>query len=158
MTEDEIIRFVAGLGEVDVMTASRESGAPEVAWGDSFYLYDPDGRASERDGFTPFATLVTKDYADFDTDSDLDRPGVFRVNIAVGRALFEEVVGHSPAAHAELREGFDFTELDRLLPHPAYATQGWVAVLNPGPRTLERVRELLALAQKRAADRHRPQS
>lgn len=157
MAEDEIIRFVAGLGEVDVMTASRESGAPQIAWGDSFFLYDPDGRARERDGFTPFATLVTKDYADFDADSDLDRPGVFRVNIAVGRALFEEVVGHSPAAHAELREGFDFTELDRLLPHPAYAAQGWVAVLNPGPRTLERVRELLALARERAAKRYRPQ-
>ncbi|WP_017580161.1 DUF6194 family protein [Nocardiopsis valliformis] len=157
MTEDEIIHFVAGLGQVDVMTASRESGAPEIAWGDSFFLYDPDGRARERGGFTPFATLVTKDYPDFDSDSDLDRPGVFRVNIAVGRALFEEVVGHTPAAHAEHREGFDFTEPDRLLPHPAYAAQGWLAVLNPGPRTSGRVRELLCLAKERAAARHRPQ-
>lgn len=157
MTEDEIIRFVAGLGEVDVMTASRESGAPEAAWGDSFFLYDPDGRARERSGFTPFATLVVKDYPGFDADSDLDRPGVFRVNIAVGRALFEEVVGHSPAAHTAHRDGFDFTELDRIVPHPAYAAQGWVAVLNPGPRTCDRVRELLTLAWKRAAARHRPQ-
>ncbi|WP_017586546.1 DUF6194 family protein [Nocardiopsis ganjiahuensis] len=157
MTEDEIIRFVAGLGEVDVMTASAESGAPEAAWGDSFFLYDPDGRARERSGFTPFATLVTKDYPGFDGDSHLDRPGVFRVNIAVGRALFEEVVGHSPAAHAEHRDGFDFTELDRFLPHPAYAAQGWVAVLNPGPATSERMRELLGLARDRAAKRHRPQ-
>lgn len=157
MTEDEIIRFVAGLGEVDVMTASRESGAPEIAWGDSFFLYDPDGRARERNGFTPFATLVTKDYPGFDGDSDLDRPGVFRVNVAVGRAQFEEVVGHSPAAHAEYRDGFDFTALDRFLPHPAYAAQGWVAVLNPGPRTSGRVRELLTLARGRAAARFRPQ-
>ncbi len=88
--------------------------------------------------------------------SDLNRPGVFRVNIAVGRTLFEEVVGHSPAAHAEHREGIDFSELDRLLPHPAYATQGWVAVLNPGPDTSERVRELLTLAWERAAERHHP--
>lgn len=157
MTEDEIIHFVAGLGQVDVMTASRESGAPEIAWGDSFFLYDPDGRARERSGFTPFATLVTKDYPGFDSDSDLDRPGVFRVNVAVGRALFEEVVGHTPAAHAEHREDFDFTGLDRLLPHPAYAAQGWVSVLNPGARTRERLRELLVLARERAAARHRPQ-
>ncbi|MFE1166518.1 DUF6194 family protein [Nocardiopsis sp. NPDC058789] len=156
MDQAEVIRYVTGLGEVDVETASRESGAPEVAWGDSFVLYDPDGRARERAGFTPFATVVTKDYPGFDTDSDLDRPGVFRVNVAVGRALFEEVVGHSPAAHAEHRRGFDFTELDRLLPHPVHATQGWVSVLNPGPRTAERTRELLALARERAAARYRP--
>ncbi|GAA1086973.1 DUF6194 family protein [Nocardiopsis metallicus] len=156
MTEDEIIHFVAGLGQVDVMTASRESGAPEIAWGDSFFLYDPDGRARERSGFTPFATLVTKDYPGFDSDCDLDRPGVFRVNIAVGRALFEEVVGHTPAAHAGHREGLDYTGLDRLLPHPVYAAQGWVAVLNPGSRTSERVCELLSLARDRAAARHRP--
>lgn len=156
MDHDEVIRYAAGLGEVHVETASRESGAPEIAWGDSFLLYDPDGRARDRDGFTPFATVVTKDYPGFDTDSDLDRPGVFRVNVAVGRALFEEVVGHSPAAHAEHRSGFDFTELDRLLPHPAYAAQGWVSVLNPGPRTGERTRGLLALARERAAARYRP--
>jgi hypothetical protein len=156
MTEDEIIHFVTGLGQVDVMTASRESGAPEIAWGDSFFLYDPDGRARERSGFTPFATLVTKDYPGFDSDSDLDRPGVFRVNVAVGRALFEEEVGHAPAAHAEHREAFDFTELDRILPHPSYAAQGWVSVLNPAERTRERLCELLALARERAAARHRP--
>ncbi|WP_017543364.1 DUF6194 family protein [Nocardiopsis prasina] len=156
MDQDEVIRFVDGLGEVDVMTASRESGAPEIAWGDSFFLYDPDGRARERDGFTPFATVVTRDYPGFDADSDLDRPGVFRVNAAVGRALFEEVVGHAPAAHAEHRGGIDFTELDRLLPHPVYAAQGWVSVLNPGPRTGERIRELLVLARDRAAARYRP--
>ncbi|MGW5878119.1 DUF6194 family protein [Nocardiopsis terrae] len=157
MTEDEVIRFVAGLGDVDVMTASREGGAPEVAWGDSFFLYDPDGGARERGGFTPFATLVTKDYPGFDSDSRLDRPGVFRVNAAVGRELFEEVVGHSPAAHDGFREGLDFAELDRVLPHPAYAAQGWVAVLNPGERTSGRVREILVRARERAAARCRPQ-
>jgi hypothetical protein len=158
MTEDEIIRFVAGLGEVDVMTASRESGAPEAAWGDSFFLYDPDGRARERGGFTPFATLVVKDYPGFDSASNLDRPGVFRVNIAVGRACFEEVFGHSPAEHAHHRDGFDHTVVDRLVPHPAYAAQGWLSALNPGPRTSDRVRELLTLARERAAARHRPRT
>jgi hypothetical protein len=156
MTEDEIIRFAAGLGEVDVWTASRESGAPEIAWGDSFFHYCPEGGARQRGGFTPFATLVTKDYPGFDRESDLDRPGVFRVNIAVGRTLFEEVFGHSPAAHAEHRDRFDFTEPDRFLPHPAYGAQGWAAVLNPGRRTSGRVRELLVAARDRAAERYRP--
>lgn len=156
MNEDEVIRFVGELDDVSVETASEESGAPEVAWGDSFFLYDPDGRARERSGFMPFATVVVTDYPGFDSDSQLDRDGVFRVNIAVGRALFEELIGHSPAANAEHRDAFDYAELDRFLPHPAYGTQGWVAVLNPGARTAERVRELLVQARERAAARYRP--
>ena len=155
MTEDEIIRFVAGLGEVDVMTASRESGAPGAAWGDSFFLYDPDGRARERGGFTPFATLVVKDYPGFDTDSHLDRPGVFRVNIAAGRKRFTALVGHSPAEYAGHHGEYDYTVLDQLLPHPAYGTQGWVAVLNPGTKTSGLVRELLVQARDLAEARHR---
>jgi len=27
---------------VDVEIGSKEAGAPEVAWGDTFFLYDPD--------------------------------------------------------------------------------------------------------------------
>lgn len=111
------------------------------------------GRADER-GFQPFVTVVTKDYPGFDTASTLDREGVFRVNVAVGRALFTEVVGHSPAEHAAAGADIDFTESDRLLPHPVYAAQGWVSVVCPGPRTGDRLRELVGAAWRRAVARH----
>ena len=41
MTEAEIIEFTGGLPGVTVVTASEAGGAPEVAWGDSFFYYDP---------------------------------------------------------------------------------------------------------------------
>jgi hypothetical protein len=41
--EEDISHFVASLPGVVVVTASRANGAPEVAWGDSFFFYDPDG-------------------------------------------------------------------------------------------------------------------
>ena len=47
----------------------------------------------------------------------------------------------------------DFTALDRLMPHPVYAPQSWVCVLNPSPETLETVKPLLAEAYSRAAGR-----
>ncbi|MEU3017733.1 MULTISPECIES: DUF6194 family protein [unclassified Nocardiopsis] len=153
--QDEVLGFVRGLDGVRVMTAGVGDGSPEIAWGDSFFLYEPDGRARDRAGFAPFATLVTKDYPGFDTASRLDRPGVFRVNAAVGRVSFEEVVGRSPAAYAGSGRGCDASELDRFLPHPVYAAQGWVSVLNPGPRTADRTRELLVLARARAVARYR---
>lgn len=153
MDEEEIIALVAGLGSVRVDRAGKDNGAPEVAWGDTFLTYAPGGRVSGR-GFQPFVTVVTKDHPGFDTASDLGREGVFRVNVAVGGALFTEVVGHSPAEYAAAGADVDFTELDRLLPHPLYAVQGWVSVLCPGPRTGDRLRELVGAAWRRAAARH----
>jgi hypothetical protein len=46
---------------VDVWVASAEDGSPEVAWGDTFFIYDPE-RNLEGSRRFPFATIVTKDY------------------------------------------------------------------------------------------------
>ena len=65
MTETEIIAFLSSLDGVVAMTASAETGAPEAAWGDSFFFYNPEqSQANQR---FPFATLVVSDYPGFDT-------------------------------------------------------------------------------------------
>lgn len=152
MTPEEIIGFVEDLPRVRVVRAGPGIGAPEAAWGDVFFYYDPEGDAYESGGM-PFATVVVKDYPGFDTASRLDRPGVFRVNAAVGRRLFEEVVGYPPAAHPEHAGEVDPAEPDRVIAHPVYAAQGWVSVVSPGGATAERVREMLAAAHGRDAAR-----
>ena len=68
--------------------------------------------------------------------SELGRPGVFRLSVGVGRERFEDLVGFAPAAYAAHRGAFDHTASDVLTPHPVYAAQGWVAILDPGDRTL----------------------
>jgi hypothetical protein len=150
MTEQELVEFTTGLPHVVAVTASEENGAPEVSWGDVFFFYEPAGRRM------PFATIVIQDYDGFDTSSNLNRPGVFRLNIAVGRTSFKELVGYPPAAHAEHQSDFDHAALDRLLPHPVYAPQGWVSILNPAETTGAQVRTLLEQAHARAVERHRP--
>lgn len=142
MDQEAIRRFVtANFAGVDVDIASRESGAPEIAWGDTFFIYDPLRNLQGSRRF-PFATIVTKDYGDFDNASNLDRPGVFRLNIGLSKetyaALFEEGAEH------------DFTALDRLMPHPVYGGNHWVSVLNPGDATFEALRPLLQEAYDRA--------
>lgn len=92
VTEDEIIQFAQGLPGVDVLTASEATGAPEIAWGDSFFYFDPD-RDIPGDRRFPFATIVTKDYPGFDEASNVDREGVFRLNVSVGRQRFAELYG-----------------------------------------------------------------
>ncbi|MEW2546894.1 DUF6194 family protein [Streptomyces sp. NPDC047002] len=150
MTEDEIIRYVRSLPGAVALTAGEETGAPEAAWGDSFFFHDPDGDTPQARRF-PFATLVTHDYAGFDTASRLDRPGAFRLNIAVGRELFTELLGQGPEAAPATAP--DYTAPDRLLPHPVYAAQGWIAVVNPAGSTAARVPGLLAAAHDRARAR-----
>ena len=149
-----MVAIVAALPGVVVQTPGPGSEAPEIAWGDSFFFYDPDAVGGEARMF-PFATVVTKDYPGFDESSRLDRPGAFRLNLNVGRERFTELFGFAPSAFAEHHDGFDYAADDVLVPHPVYGQQAWVAVVNPGPATQEAVRELVAVAHARAARRHR---
>ena len=157
MSRDEIAARVAALPGVVTVTASEATGAPEVSWGDTFFFHDPDGDDPTARRM-PFATIVIHDYPGFDTASDLNRPGVFRLNIGVGRAVFERLFGCPPSAHATRQDDIDHTALDRLVPHPVYAAQAWVAVLNPGESTAARAWSLLVEAHDRAARRHRPRA
>ena len=86
----------------------------------------------------PFATIVTKDYDDFDKASNLDRPGVFRLNIGVSKETFAKQFG---------TEGeYDFAALDRILPHPVYGRNHFVCVLNPSDSTFEVIKPFLSEA------------
>ncbi len=110
------------------------------AGGDLFAIHDPDDTYDQqpRQGW---ATVVTSD----DSASDLNRPGIYRLNIGLPRARFRELV--DPAAH------HDLTAIDVLLPHPVYAGYNWVCVLNPD-RTWAVVRQLLAEAHAFAVRKH----
>src|SRR5215510_4430855 len=96
MDEASITRYIADTFDgVDVVVASRETGAPELAWGDSFFSYDHD-RDLEPKHSLPFATIVTKDYGYFDRASNLNLPGVFRLNIGVSKYTYRSFFGPLP--------------------------------------------------------------
>ncbi len=101
------------------------------------------------DRMLPFATLANADY-DYDRFSNLDRPGVFRLNIGVSRQTFVSLFG---TASVDVST-YDFTALDLIMPHPEYAKQHWVCVLSPSEKTFEKVRPLLAEAHGMAVRRH----
>lgn len=118
------------------------------AFGYTFFFYRDDHRL-------PFATIATTDN-EFDRISNLARPGVFRLNIGVSRQTFQALFG----AESRRLEGYDFSALDTLMPHPEYAQQGFFCVLNPSDATYQRLRPLLAEAYQLAVTRYhrrRPQ-
>jgi hypothetical protein len=156
MTLEEIIACLKSLPGVVVETVAVDSDAPEIAWGDSF-AYDEASAGRPAGNRWPFATVVTKDYPGFDESSRLDRNGMFRVNVSVGRSRFTELIGYPPSEHKKRRPTVDPATTDVLIPHPQYGQQGWVAVVSPGVNTSAQLRELLCQAYERAtARRDRP--
>jgi hypothetical protein len=110
-----------------------------TAMGATFFSLDPEKH------WPNFATIVTTDEHDVGSPSNLGaRPGVYRLNIGVGRESFDRLVGGATEP--------DYAALDRILPHPVYAQQHWVSVLNPSAETFETlVKPLLKEAHDRIA-------
>lgn len=139
MTIEQISTYVESMDHVLNLRPGPGDGTPEVAWGDLFFYYAPDGVVPSGQ---PFATIVTKDYPG-EPSSDLG-DGVFRVNFDAGRR-----------GQAECE---DPTKRDQVLPHPVYGRQGWVCIVQPGPDTADEMRTLLrdahSAAKRRWSKRH----
>jgi len=134
---DAVARYISEtFPGVDVVTAM----------GAMFFSLDPEKH------WPNFATIVTTDEHDMDSPSNLSaRPDVFRLNIGVSRETFDRLVGGAIEP--------DYAAADRLLPHPVYAQQHWISILNPSAETFETVvKPLLLEAHDRIATtraRHR---
>jgi erythromycin esterase-like protein len=137
---------ILALPGVEQFVASEENGSPEGAWGDRFFYVGPDRRQ-------PFATIVEHDVPGFDEASQLDRPGVFRLNLDFGRAQFERLFGFPPKDFEKHRHKFDFARLDTFVPHPGYALHGFGSIVMPGPQMLPEIDRLLTIAHARAVNR-----
>lgn len=136
MTQAQVTDHIRMLGGVDIVDTGGHS---------FFFFYNPaDGKPADHK--FPFATLVTTNA--HDKASDLDRDGVYRLNIGVSKQTFGTLFGERTA-----NEGYDFATLDQIMPHPVYGAQYWVCVLNPDEVTFAKVKDLLAEAYSRAVDK-----
>lgn len=149
MDQDAIIQYITQtFTGIELLRPTDGPGA-----GDTFFYYDPQ-HDLDMSRSLPFATIVTKDYGEFDNASNLDRPDVFRLNIGVSRDTFRKLFGYAPGEDAPTGTVYDYAALDLLMPHPVYAPQSYVCVLNPSPETFEAVKPLLAEAYSRAATQY----
>ena len=121
----DIETHLAGHDGILVLRPTQGDGTPEIAWGDLFFYYAPDGVVPPGQ---PFATVTTKPYPD-----EPGWKGTFRVNIHAGREAVQAASG-------------DVGTPDTIAEHPAYARQGWISVVDPGPNTSRIVLEQLSAA------------
>lgn len=127
MNEADISRYILDtFVGVEVVTSNSNS----------FFFYDPENKV-------PFVTIVVSD--EYDNASDLNREGVYRLNIGVSKQTYQTMFRTEDEHGVEVRhtDGYDFTALDTLMPHPVYGRMYWVCVLNPSEATFEKVGPLL---------------
>ncbi len=120
MDEASIIQFI---------TTSFEDVQLVAADGNHFFF-----EAGDEERKFPFITLVTNDL--YDQFSNLKRPSVYRLNIAISKETFRLLFSDPNVT-------CDFTALDQIMPHPVYGSMYWVCVLNPSLATFETVKDLL---------------
>ena len=129
MNQSEVEQFVSTLDNVQ-----REEN-----YGYAFFFVGEDHRV-------PFVSISDSDNA-YDTVSNLNREGVFRINIGVSSETFDSLVGHSSA------ENIDYSALNVFLPHPEYAKQHFVCILNPAQDNVETTKKLIVEAHSIATAR-----
>jgi hypothetical protein len=126
---EEVVRYIterfAGVDVTQAMAATFFSLDPEKHWPN-------------------FATLVTTDEHDMDQNSNLTARDAYRLNIGVGRETFERLIASN--------KDYDYTATDVVIPHPVYAKQRWIAIVNPSRRSFDEiVKPLLEEAHQRVA-------
>ena len=116
------------LSEIQLYLTQLPNVTTVDAMGFRFFNYSTDQ-------MRPFVSLIESDN-EHDRFSNLTRAGVFRLNIGVSRDSFKALF---PDAKAD----WDYTELDKFMPHPEYAAFHFICVLNPAENTLKRTLQLI---------------
>lgn len=131
MKQVDFETFIMGLPDVQ-----REEN-----YGYSFFFVGSDHRL-------PFVTIADSDN-EYDKVSNLNREGVFRLNIGVSKDTFNRLTA-GQAGH-----DIDYTVLNEFLPHPEYSRQHFVCILNPAQDRVEMTKRLIAEAHGLAEERVR---
>lgn len=125
--------------EIEAFVAERENVQQSENFGYTFFFVGDDHRL-------PFVTIANSDN-DYDKVSNLNREGVFRINIGISRETFKRLIAEP------LPETVDYSVLNVFLPHPDYAKQHFVCILNPAGENIEMTKKLIVEAHSIAAAR-----
>jgi hypothetical protein len=125
--------------QVETFIESLENVQQTENFGYKFYFIGDDH-------MLPFTTIANTDN-DYDSVSNLNRPGIFRINIGVSRATFDKLIPQYDP------ETIDHSQLNTILPHPDYAKQNFICILNPSGKNVATTKELIQEAHSIAVVR-----
>ena len=125
--------------EAEAFVETLDNVQREENFGYSFFFVGDDHRL-------PFVTFANSDN-DYDSVSNLNREGVFRINIGVSRETFDSLLAEDRS------ENVDYSAMNIFMPHPDYAKQHFVCILNPSQENVEVTKKLIMEAHAIAATR-----
>ena len=108
-------------------------------WGERGVFYNPNNTLKKG---VYILTIKEKD-GDNDKASNIDREGIYRINIGVRKETFKKlfkIIPERPKAGEIVNMDYDFTKTNVLLPHPVYAWMSWICILNPTEETFEKIK------------------
>lgn len=114
----------------------------DTNWGERGLFYNPEKRLPKG---IYLMTFKEKDGAN-DSASNIDRGGLYRLNLGISKSSFLNLFGETPkrpAAGHIVDTEHDFEVLDAITPHPVYGWMSWIAVLNPSESTFETLKPLI---------------
>ncbi len=124
------------------------------SWGEKGIFYNPENKLKRG---IYILTIKEKD-GDNDKGSTLDRDGIYRVNLGVRKETFLNMftaVPKRPAKGCVVDMDYDFTQTDKIIPHPVYAWMSWICVLNPSSETFESLKPLINEAYEYAKEKYK---
>lgn len=123
-------------------TSNYEGVIVDKNWGEKGLFYNPDGKLPKG---IYILTFKEKDGPN-DKASNINRPGVYRLNLGISKQTFSNMFGEipkRPSAGKIVDTGHHFESLDEIMPHPVYGWMAWVSVLNPSKSTFEKLKPLI---------------
>lgn len=124
------------------------------SWGEKGIFYNPENKLKRG---IYILTLKEKD-GENDKGSALNRDGIYRVNLGIRKKTFLNMftaVPKRPAKGCVVELDYDFTQTDKIIPHPVYAWMSWICVLNPSSETFEALKPLINEAYEYAKEKYK---
>lgn len=123
------------------------------SWGEKGIFYNPNGKLKRG----VYVLTVKEKDGENDKGSDLDREGIYRVNLGVRKNTFMKIFGTVPTRPPKggiVDMPYDFGSTDIIIPHPVYAWMNWICVLNPSEETFEKLKPLINEAYEYAKEKY----
>lgn len=105
-------------------------------WGETSFFYNPDGPLPHG---VYFITIKKQD-DDNDKASNLNRKNIYRLNFGISETSFAKLFPQKilrPAKGETIKGSYDFTELNKITPHPVYGWMKWISILNPDKKIFD---------------------